>query len=317
MTNVERLDDGLHCIDLHFQGEAGVIACYLLQSGEERALIEIGPGSTLNALLSELKQIGVDPTSIGKVIVTHVHLDHAGAAGSWMERYPQTQLYVHEIGAPHMIDPTKLLASAARIYGDRMDVLWGDFLPVPENRVHVMRDGDYIDLGRGALQVHYTPGHASHHVAVHDPSRNVVFTGDVAGVRLPHHGYVRPPTPPPDLDIDLWRASVQRLLDLRPSSLLLTHFGKFNDVTEHLTQLPTRLDTWARLVADASARGDDRQQIIHALQDFGDREIADGGDHDSAVERYDLATPYNMSVDGFLRYFRKRTSANSPPLGQS
>ena len=317
MTNVEQLDDGLHCIDLHFQGEAGVIACYLLQSGVERALIEIGPGSTLDALLAGLEQIGVEPASIGKIIVTHIHLDHAGAAGSWMQRYPNAQLYVHEIGAPHMIDPSKLLASATRIYGDRMDVLWGNFLPVPENQVHVMRDVDCVNVGEIALRVHYTPGHASHHVALHDPARNVVFTGDVAGVRLPHHTYVRPPTPPPDLDLDLWRSSVQLLLDLKPSALLLTHFGKFTDGPEHLTQLPDRLDRWAQIVADGSARGEDRRQLTDALQHFGDREISDVEDHDSATERYELATPYNMSVDGFLRYFRKRPSANNPPVSQS
>src|SRR5579884_2054704 len=289
---VERLANGLHLIDLHFQGRPGVIGAYLLEDAGECALVEIGPGSTLDALLEGLRELGVAPESIGKILVTHIHLDHAGAAGSFIRRYPDTRLYVHENGAPHMINPEKLLASATRIYGEMMGPLWGEFLPVPESNVVVVRDGDEITVGGRKLVEYFTPGHASHHVVYHEPASGTVFTGDVAAVRLRGEGYVRPPTPPPDLDLEAWGESIERVRTLRPSSLNLTHFGPFTDVEHHLQEASRRLLAWAEIVERAVESGQDRAAIVDSLTLRGDSEILRETRDAEAVVRYELATPY-------------------------
>lgn len=306
---IRRLEEGLTLIDLQFQGHAGVIAAYLVEDAGERALIEIGPGSTLPALLSGLEEAGVEPESIAKILVTHIHLDHAGAAGSFIARYPQARLYVHKVGAPHMINPEKLLASATRIYGDMMGPLWGDFLPVPAENVVTVTDEEAITVGNRALTEYYTPGHASHHVVYHDADRGHLFTGDVAAVRLQGHGYVRPPTPPPDLDLEAWGESLARIRGLRPTSLNLTHFGPFTDVERHLQEASGRLLAWADVIRHAVEIGQDRPAIVDTLTLRGDAEILEESRDPDAIRGYELATPYGMTVDGYLRYFRKRSQA--------
>lgn len=309
MVTVRRLDEGLSVIDLNFQGLSGVIASYLVEDGDERALIEVGPGSTLDALLDGLREAGVAPEEISKILVTHIHLDHAGAAGSFIRRFPQAQLYVHENGAPHMVSPEKLLASATRIYGDMMGPLWGEFLPVPEDNVQVVTDAETITIGSRTLTEYFTPGHASHHVIYHDPDRGHIFTGDVAAVRLQGYSYVRPPTPPPDLDLEAWGESIDRIRTLRPSSLNLTHFGPFTDVDRHLQEASGRLLAWADVVRHAVETGQDRPAIVDNLTLRGDAEILEESRDPEAIRRYELATPYGMTVDGYLRYFRKRSPA--------
>lgn len=304
---VQRLDEGLSLIDLNFQGQPGVIGAYLVQDGGERALIEIGPGSTLDALLEGLNEAGVAPQEISKILVTHIHLDHAGAAGSFIRRFPQAQLYVHENGAPHMINPEKLLASATRIYGDMMGLLWGEFLPVPKENVHVITDEETITVGNRALTEYYTPGHASHHVVYHDPERSHIFTGDVAAVRLQGYSYVRPPTPPPDLDLEAWGESIERIRHLQPTALNLTHFGPFTDIDRHLQEASSRLLAWADVVRHAVEIGQDRPAIVDNLTLRGDAEILQESRDAGAIQGYELATPYGMTVDGYLRYLRKRS----------
>lgn len=308
MTTSIPLGDGLHSIDLNFQGQPGVITSYLLQSGGERALIEVGPGSTLDSLLGGLQAVDVDPGTIDKVLVTHIHLDHAGAAGAFLRRFPRAQFYVHEIGLPHMIDPAKLIASATRIYGDMMGPLWGDFEPVPEDRATALADGDIVSVGDMSLRALYTPGHASHHVVYHDEERRRVFTGDVAGVRLAGMQYVRPPTPPPDLDLEAWQESIERVRALRPDALYLTHFGPFPDVGRHLDDTRDRLLAWAKIVREAIAGGQDQPELVDNLRLHGDAELRRETDDAAILQRYELATPYGMTVDGFRRYFRKRAA---------
>jgi glyoxylase-like metal-dependent hydrolase (beta-lactamase superfamily II) len=301
-------ETGVRVFDLDFQGLPGVIAAYLIEDAGERALIEVGPGSTLETLLAQLRAAGVEPESISKLLVTHIHLDHAGASGSFIHRHPQAQLFVHEIGAPHMVDPAKLLRSATRIYGDMMDTLWGEFLPVPEDRITALSDGDQIQVGDRTFEVLYTPGHASHHVAFHDPERGVVFAGDAAAVRLQGFSFVRPPTPPPDIDLELWSQSIERMRALRPKTLYLTHFGPFQDVDAHLDQARQRLYEWGELVRKAAESGQDRPEIADNLRLHGDRELLKQTNDATALERYELSAPYGMTVDGYLRYFAKRES---------
>lgn len=309
MATVHDLGNGLRCIDLHFQEQPGVIAAYLLEDAGERALIEIGPTSTLDTLVQALRDMEVEPESISKVLVTHIHLDHAGAAGTFIRRFPQAHLYVHEIGAPHMLDPTKLLASAQRIYGDMMGPLWGDFEPVPEGKLTTIGEGDSIEVGNRQLAVLYTPGHASHHVVFYDRDRGGVFTGDVAAVRLQGYDYVRPPTPPPDIDLELWSESIDRVLDLHPRDIYLTHFGQFTDVASHMNEVRRRLYDWAGVIERAVESGQDRPEITDNLRLHADRELLELTSDARVLERYELATPYGMTVDGYLRYFKKRARA--------
>jgi glyoxylase-like metal-dependent hydrolase (beta-lactamase superfamily II) len=204
-----------------------------------------------------------------------------------------------------------LVASATRIYGDRMASLWGPIEPVPADRTVSINDASTIRIGSTTLKAVYTPGHASHHVVYHDAARGAVFTGDVAAVRLQGHDYVRPPTPPPDIDLTLWADSLRRVRELAPRTLYLTHFGQFTDVDSHLIQTHDRLLAWADLVEASRDRGDDRDAIIDELRHFGDAELRAGSSDQSSIPRYELATPYYMSVDGLLRYLRnqhRRTS---------
>lgn len=305
MTTITAVRPGLHCLDLHFQGEPGVIASYLLESEGEYALIETGPSSTLPALLDGLTEIGVPMEAISKLLVTHVHLDHAGAAGTLIRRYPHLQLLVHEVGAPHMIDPTKLVSSATRIYGDRMESLWGDFEPVPPERLTALTDQSTVLVGSVTLEALYTPGHASHHVVYYHRERGEVFSGDVAAVRLQRFDYVRPPTPPPDIDLSAWVRSLHRLRDLHPDTLLLTHFGAFSDTAQHLAETERQLYAWAAIIEGELRAGQEVNAIKRALKEHADREVRALGSDSQGVDRYELASPSGMSVDGYLRYFRR------------
>jgi glyoxylase-like metal-dependent hydrolase (beta-lactamase superfamily II) len=292
-------------IDLRWLGQPGVIASYLLAAGHDLALIETGPGNTIPALLDGIRQAGYDPAQVTKLILTHIHLDHAGGAGGLLAHMPQAQVYVHEVGAPHLIHPEKLLASAQRIYGDDMERLWGAFLPVPEERLVVLRDGDTVQAGPRTLEALYTPGHASHHIALWDAASKQIWTGDVAGVRL-ETAYVRPPTPPPDLDLDLWKASVERIIALQPTTLYLTHFGPFTDMDRHFYELGHRLFTWGGIIESGMRQGMRRDDLIAILQGAGDFALRQITEDDALVARYEQAASYEMSVDGYIRYYRKR-----------
>jgi glyoxylase-like metal-dependent hydrolase (beta-lactamase superfamily II) len=195
--------------------------------------------------------------------LTHIHLDHAGATGALVNMLPNAQVYVHRLGAPHLIDPTRLVRSATRIYGEQMRSLWGEIVPVPQERLHVVDDGDEIVIGSSELQVLYTPGHAVHHVAFFDERRGLLFPGDVAGVRLEDPRLVRPPTPPPDLSLEDWYASLDRILALRPQRLFLPHFGPVDEVEAHITELRERLRAWGDLALE-DMRAIER--IVHATR---------------------------------------------------
>jgi glyoxylase-like metal-dependent hydrolase (beta-lactamase superfamily II) len=304
------LRNGLSLLDLNFQDQPGVIAAYLIEDDGEYALVEVGPSSTLEALLRGVREMGIAPEAISKLIVTHIHLDHAGAAGTLVRRYPHLQVYVHEVGAPHLIDPSKLLSSAGRIYGDRMDQLWGEVAAVPATNVHALSDGDRVQVGRSELVTLYTPGHASHHVAYLDEEHGEIFTGDVAAIRLQGFDYVRPATPPPDVDLELWSSSLDRLQSVRPASLHLTHFGSFSDVDRHIAVAREQLFAWATFIEDLQDRHYEPDAMKIALKERAESEVLQAREDPEALRQYELAAPSGMSVDGYLRYFRKRMAAS-------
>jgi glyoxylase-like metal-dependent hydrolase (beta-lactamase superfamily II) len=303
--NAVWLSDGLGMIDLRFRGEDKLIAAYLLDTSDGLVIIETGPANAADRLLEGIRNLGRDPANIRHIAVTHIHLDHAAAAGALLRQIPDAQLYVHSRGARHMIDPSRLLDSAGRIYGAQMEALWGIMEPVPEDRVTTVDDGDRLRFGDVEVQVLYTPGHASHHVSYAIPARGIVFTGDVAGVRVPPSGLAWPPTPPPDIDAEAWHASIQKLRDLNPQRLLLTHFGPVDDVSEHLDQLEARIDRWVNLIADLQREDLERDELADRLAADAQQEMREAGESTDVQGAVSNVTPFGMAVDGLIRYLRK------------
>src|SRR5918995_4899789 len=298
----------IETIDLNFMGTKQVIASFLLldEGGTSAALVETGPTTCLDRLTNGLKDHGVPPEDVREVFLTHIHLDHAGASGHLAESLPNATFYVHELGYPHLADPSKLVKSAARIYGDRMDELWGDARPVPEERLVILADGDEVEAAGGRLVAHDTPGHAYHHLAYLEPDSGALFTGDVAGIRLPGQSYVRPPTPPPEIDVEAWVKSINHIRQVGPTSLWPTHFGRYEDVERHLGELEQRLQDWLLFVEDQMEAGARRDEIADELRHEGDAEMLTEGATPEESGRYDLAGDYSNLVDGLMRYVAKR-----------
>jgi glyoxylase-like metal-dependent hydrolase (beta-lactamase superfamily II) len=280
----------MRVIDLMHLGRERVIGCW--QVGD--VLIDPGPTSCLDTLLAAL---GEDRPRV--LLLTHIHLDHAGASGSLVERWPGLEVYVHERGARHMADPSRLLDSAKRLYGADMDRLWGDFVAVPEENLHVISGGETL---AGGFEVAYTPGHASHHVSY--LYEGTAFVGDVGGVRVPPSSMVMPPTPPPDIDIEAWHKSVERIAAWAPERLAMTHFGAAENVAAHLEEMHRRLDEQAEL-----ARSGDRDAFLERVS----RDVAAAGDPDTAAA-YAQAAPREQLFAGLTRYWQKRSEALGPTL---
>lgn len=290
-------------IDLNFMGYPSAIASYLLTDAQEVALVEVGPTTTIDTLLEAVRAYGIAPEQIRHLLVTHIHLDHAGALGVLMRRLPEAVCYVHPVGAPHLIDPSRLIASASRLYGEMMDTLWGEVVPVPAERVRVVHDGDRLTIAGRILRVIDTPGHARHHHAYLDEHDGTLFAGDIAGVRMPGTTYVRPPTPPPELDIEAWQASLSKLRALPLQRLALTHFGFYEDVVRHIDELEARLLDWARWTREQIEQGISDAELIERLRQYGNHEMAQLGVDASS---YDLGAGYELIALGYARYWRKR-----------
>jgi glyoxylase-like metal-dependent hydrolase (beta-lactamase superfamily II) len=302
----------IEIVDLNFMGTEHVIASFLLLGEGSAALVETGPTTCLERLTGGLIDHGVSPEDVRQVFLTHIHLDHAGASGHLAELLPNATFYVHEVGHPHMVDPSKLLKSATRIYGERMDELWGEARPVPEDRLEILKGGEGLVAAGGSLVAYYTPGHAYHHLAYLEPGSGALFAGDVAGIRLPGQSYVRPPTPPPEIDLDAWVQSIGLIRQLSPESLCPTHFGRFDDVERHLGELEQRLRAWALFVEERMAEGAERDEIAGELRKEGDAEMLAEGASPEESEHYDLAGDYPTLVDGLMRYVSKR-HRDAPP----
>lgn len=291
-------------LDLEFLDTDGVIASFLLLGDGSAALVETGPSTCLESLTAGLKDHGVAPEDVHGVFLTHIHLDHAGASGNLAGLLPNATFYVHEVGYPHVVDPSKLLVSAERLYGDRMEELWGEVRPVPEERLVSLSGGEELEAAGGSLVAHYTPGHAYHHLAYHEPESGMLFAGDVAGVRVPGNDHVRPPTPPPEIDVEAWRASIAKMREVAPAAVCPTHFGRFDDVGRHLDELERRLEDWLRLAEEREEAG--WEGVAAALRSEADAALLASNPEPGDGERYELAGNYEMLAAGLLRYVRKR-----------
>jgi len=278
-------------LDLHHQGAERVIGSYLVETVDGPALFDCGPASCLEHLHTSLRQRGVELQDLRHLLLSHIHLDHAGAAGVLVREHPELQVHVAEIGAPHLVDPSRLEASARRLYGDAFDTLWGELAPVPEENIRIV--GTNV-LG---LECFPTPGHASHHVC-YLAGDGTLYAGDAAGVRLQPDRTVLPPTPPPEFDLETWNRTIDEIEKRKPSSLALVHFGVAEDPGPHLAELRQRLEDWSRRVAEGVTEEEFNESVRNDV-------VQAGGD----VESYERAMPFWQSYAGLKRYWEKGSGA--------
>jgi glyoxylase-like metal-dependent hydrolase (beta-lactamase superfamily II) len=290
-------------IDLNFQNTPRTIATAIIHDADGVTLVDPGPASCLIALEQGLGQQGIAIGDIRTLLLTHIHLDHAGATGSLVARFPKIQVFVHEIGALHLVDPEKLLASATRLHGDRMNALWGPFLAVPAGRVHALTGGERIGAG-GRLRVEYTPGHARHHVSYLDEGSGTAYVGDTGGVCV-IGDYLIAPTPPPDIDLDAWQRSLDIIDAWNADVLLLTHFGPAGPAHERLRLMRTRLIETAELAKASFGRGgtdeERRGWFVEALRRDARRSLAEPD-----ARAIETVAPFDQIWQGLARYWTKR-----------
>ncbi len=260
---------------------------YLVETSDGVALFDCGPSSSVPALKSGLAERGLELGDVRHLLLSHIHLDHAGASGVLVREHPELQVWVSEIGAPHLVDPSRLERSARRLYGDAFDELWGELAPVPEENIRI------ADKRAVGLEVFPSPGHASHHVCYFDGT--TLYAGDAAGVRIQPGRSVLPPTPPPDVDVEAWYRTLEQIERCAPERLALIHFGVADDVSRHLAELRERLDTWSRRVEDGMS---EEEFVAAARADLPDGEL----------EAYDRAMPIWQSYQGLKRYSDTRAA---------
>jgi glyoxylase-like metal-dependent hydrolase (beta-lactamase superfamily II) len=290
-------------IDLRFLGREGVIASAIIRGPSGIAIIDPGPTSCLPALEEGLARLGATLGDVSDLLLTHIHLDHAGAAGTIAARVPGVNVFVHERGAPHMVDPAKLLASAGRMYGDRLEELWGRFDPVPAARVIALKGGERLDVAGRAWDVAYTPGHAVHHVSFLDESAGIGYIGDTGGIRFGHK-YVAAPTPPPDVDLPLWRKSLETIETWQPVTVFLTHFGPVTPALPHLVLyrdvLVQTADRVARTLA-VDTSDEERAAMFKAEMRADARRVLPEAD----AQSLEMAAPFDQIWAGLARHLRK------------
>lgn len=300
----------IHILDTNWTGRPRSIGCALLESDGHNTVIDPGPESTLGTLREQLHFRGISVIDLNTILLTHIHLDHAGATGSLVRENPQLTVYVHKNGAPHMVDPAKLLSSAARLWPDTLQVLFGDTLPVPAANLHILEGGETLRLGARKLDVEYTPGHASHHVSYFDDSSGVAFVGDTTGIRIEGGPYILPATPPPDIDLGVWQSSFATILARRPARLFLTHYGFSDNPTEHIGEFREHLNAWAALAEEVLRSSPDESTALHTFvakchnemeQELGAVE----------AEHHAFTAGLNLSFLGLARYIRKRAKATA------
>ena len=307
MTDFPLVQDlsGVFLLDTRHGGLQGTVGSYLLPGPDGTfALIESGPASTLPTLLAGIQEAGFEPQNLSDVLVTHIHLDHAGAAGTLARAYGAT-VWVFESGAPHLVDPSRLLSSARRIYGDEMEALWGAVEGVPEAQVRALKNGDTFELFGHAVRVLATPGHASSHVSYLLDGKTM-FTGDAAAIKLPGSAVVRPATAPPEIDLEAWDRSLDAMHDAAPERLLLTHFGEVRDVAAHLERVRERTHAWAAEVLAGLQAGEDDAALVSRISRVSEAELEADGASAEAKVRHRTTSNDEMSAAGLKRYWQKR-----------
>lgn len=295
-------------LDVNWVGRSHSIAAALLEADGHYALVDPGPESTYATLCERLKSRGISIAQVESIFLTHIHLDHAGASGSLVRDNPRLTVNVHALGAPHMIDPSRLLASAARLWPDTLHQLFGETLPVPKGNLRILEGGETLTLGSRKFSVAYTPGHASHHVSYFDETAGVAFVGDTTGIRIDNGPYILPATPPPDITLETWEKSFATILERRPTRLFLTHFGYTERPAEHIDEFRDRLHHWADLAADALRSNGSEAEAKASFVSRAHAEMA----HrlgSAEADHYAFTAGLDLSFLGLARYLRKRAEA--------
>lgn len=290
----------IHTIDLKFLNFKNAIAAFLIETSAGPVLIETGPHSTIEHLKEGIHQCGYRVEDIHHVLVSHIHLDHAGAAWYFAEK--GATVYVHPKGAPHLEMPRRLMSSAKRIYGDDMDRLWGQMHPIEASRLSPAEDKKPLTIGDKEFIPLFTPGHAIHHIAW--KLNDVLFTGDVGGVKI-QQGPVMPPCPPPDIDIEAWLQSIEKIRQISPSKLYLTHFGAIQEISSHLDQLQECLQSWSLWIREYWEQGMDAESMRDPFQKYVAGSLRKSGMSNHEIQIYEAANPSWMSVYGLMRYWEK------------
>lgn len=290
-----------HTLDLHFQGYEHAIAAFVIESSDGPILIESGPYSTFPALEVALEKIGYKSEDIKHVLLSHIHFDHAGAAWAFAER--GATIYLHPFGADHMHDPTKLVASATMIYGDQMEILWGEMKGIPRENLKIIEHEEKLIIGDQHFTALHTPGHAKHHIAWE--WGQTIFTGDVAGVKI-DNGPVVPPCPPPDINLDEWIASIDLVLSRNPEKLALTHFAERTNIAEHMTDLKNILNDWGGWIKLKMDEGATKEDMVPQFMAYTNDQLRSRGVSEDGLKRYEAANPAWMSVAGLVRYWKKK-----------
>jgi glyoxylase-like metal-dependent hydrolase (beta-lactamase superfamily II) len=299
---VRDLGQGRQLLDLDFRDTEGLVAAYLVPEEEGWSLIETGPSTCREALLAGVGRAGVSPGEVRHVFVTHIHLDHAGGMGAVVEAFPNATFYAHELGVPHLVDPTRLVASARRAWGAAADPLWGTIVPVPAPRIVALRGGERFRVRGGELSVLATPGHARHHLAFFDSATRGLFTGDGAGVRLERSSHLRPAVPPPDLDLEQLFSSLEAMRRTDPRLVLFSHFGPSPDGAADLVRYRTIVEQWRDVALEAARERPEVDFITDRLRRFDAATLTETAlDH-----REGLVSGYGLAAAGFLRYFESR-----------
>ena len=290
-----------HTLDLHFQNYEHAIASFCIESDDGLILIESGPYSTFKSLKSELEGKGLSIDDVKHVLLTHIHFDHAGAAWALAEK--GANIYLHPFGSTHLQDPTKLVASATQIYGDQMDTLWGQMKVISEENIRIVEHLEVLQIGGKTFTSLHTPGHAKHHIAWQH--KDVIFTGDVAGVKI-NGGPVVPPCPPPDINIEDWIKSIDLIIKRNPKRLVLTHFGEITNIELHMDQLKAILEDWSGWMKEKWESGLSNEQITPLFMKYTSNQLKENGVSEIGTKQYEAANPSWMSVAGLVRYWKKK-----------
>lgn len=299
VPRVVELGKGRQLLDLDFRDTEGLVASYLLPEAGGFTLVETGPSTCRESLLAAVARAGVSNREVRHVFVTHIHLDHAGGMGAVVDSFPNATFYAHELGVPHMVDPTRLAASARRAWGAASDQLWGTIVPVPVTRIVPLRGGERFPLSGGELRVIATPGHARHHLAFFDSALRGLFTGDGAGVRLEGSSHLRPAVPPPDLDLEQLFTSLEEMRRTDPQQVLFSHFGPSPDGAADLARYRAVVEAWRDVALTAARERADVGFVTDRLKAYDAAALASAG----PTDRESLVSGYELAAQGFLRYF--------------
>ncbi len=314
---IEDLGDDLLAIDTMTADMTNVTAGYLI-TAPRPTLIECGPARSIGNVVAGLRSLGMDPDDLALLVVSHIHLDHAGGAGDIAAAFPGAQIVVSEVGAPHLDDPARLNASAKQVYGPLFEEVYGPCTPIDQPRIRAVSDGDTLDLGGGRrLEVLYTPGHAKHHIAVHDNESGAIFSGDSVGVKLPGMAHIRPATPPADFHLGAALTSLDRYREREPETLYLAHYGAVDPPMEALDEAEERLRLWADVAEEAYREHSELDHVAATLR----RRLAEEVDPEvaardpDAADRLELLSGVESNAAGLLRYLRRRDEGTLTPVG--